>query len=1179
MIKTKKILIALAVIGANVLHNMPLHTALAAESDIWWYGTTGGFVDVEPNPAVTTGVNLAITDSTQVNGKMVAEVNKIIYGGYTDGSLDVKNNSIIFSTTNAITIAAEVYGGYSENGNVTNNTVTISNGTFSNKIHGGKTNSNSATTTARGNAVIIDNGTFDGYIFAGFGGAGGVVENSLTINNGTFNANVYGGDAVGSGAAAKNTVTIYDGIFSVTNKPVYGGVSNGGDVTENVVIIKGGTFNGTSIIAGAVLGGSTSNNTGNAVTIEGGIFNNVKLYGGMGGTSSNNELNFKTKMGGTANEVKYFQKMNFTIPTGATSDTVMMRVNNTNAMALSGITFATDLNGLSLTGNDYITLVKNVDGTEGPLAAHTNYYVLDIGGTKELVYSNGMPVAKADFEITTNGVKSAVDSKYYNDGSGSMDAIANTSKTYNHLVQGNVDFTTGAATTNYRNNEIIIRRGTYSSSTAVVGAFNTTTNDELTNNTVSIYDGTIKGAVYGANSTNGAVSGNTVNIYGGTLGESNTINIYGGYSNTNDATGNLTNIEGGTFSASKNNFYGGYSENGKAGGSGENEGNKVIIDNITFGSGTENEIYGGCSGHGDACGNSVIINNGTFNGKIYGGYGDGTVGGDSPESGNKVIINNGTFNGEIYGGQSSNGIAANNSVTIAIGTFNNKVYGGYGKNGAKNNILTINGGTFDNKFVYGGYSNNSSYNAENNIVNVKGGSFNGTAISAGASTGGGTVKGNILNIEGGSFSGAKIYGGYVESGTSSNNELNLKIKMGGKASEVKFFQIMNFTLPTGIQAGEIMLETESVTYDSTKVGVTSDKGVSLKKNDKIYLIKADGGSGEIDTTNLTVLDGAGAVSLEDGKDLVLTLLKDFSTMGGEEDKQKAPVEGIAASVQMVNQSADLASGDGMKSLIAETAGGETNTFAAITTGSSKYKTGSHVDVDGWGFLVGAGKTKEWGNGEATSLGIFFEFGKGDFDTYNGSVHGDGNSENKGIGLMMRHKMMNNTYYEGHIRYGKQETEWGESDIGSYDTDSRYYGISVGIGHVYQVGKNEIDVYGRYTYGHVGACDATVGTKEYHFDSVKSHRVRVGGKYNFKQKNSNAKPYVGLAWEREFKGESKASIAGVGEAPAPSMKGNTGILEVGCDWNVSKKWTVGLGANAYMGKRKGWDGMARVFYNF
>ena len=40
-----------------------------------------------------------------------------------------------------------------------------------------------------------------------------------------------------------------------------------------------------------------------------------------------------------------------------------------------------------------------------------------------------------------------------------------------------------------------------------------------------------------------------------------------------------------------------------------------------------------------------------------------------------------------------------------------------------------------------------------------------------------------------------------------------------------------------------------------------------------------------------------------------------------------------------------------------------------------------------------------------------------------------------------------------------------------------------------------------------------------------------------------------------------------------------IFELGFDWDADTKWVFGMNANAYMGKRKGWDGMARVFYNF
>ena len=1045
-------------------------------------------------------------ENNKVTIKNISVANEsTIYGGNASATLVKGNGVIIENATFGDTV--KVYGGYTESKDAEGNFVTIKSSTFGDgtEIYGAYTDTGNAggDTEDKGNKVIIDDGSFgdgsaiySGYVYS----SGNANYNKIVINAGTFN-NCDIGNWSESGNSDKNVVVINDGNFEnyTSGKGIWGGLSNGsGSTNENKIYINGGTFGDDISFWGAY--GSDGEAKDNIVEIAGGTFgNNFGLYGGytISGTSTNNTLNLKTAIAGTAKDVKYFQNVNFTLPEGATSEVTMLKVGTTTPMALADITFTTDLNGLSLTETgDYITLVKNVNDTSfTPATSGLGHYVLDIGGVKELVYSNGTPVAKADFEITSNGVKSAVDNIYFSDGSGTTDTIANTNKTYSNLVQGNVDFTTGAKTTNYSNNEIIIRRGEYApavGNVAVAGAYNAT-GDAISNNTVKIYDGTFKGNIYGGNSSSGEVGGNTVNIYCGTLGVSNVINIYGGYSNTNNVTGNVTNIEGGTFAS------GSY-------------------------------IRGGGSIDGNATKNTLTINGGTFSGSsnnyFYGGESNnGNAGGNSKEEGNTLNIIGGTFSkSNFYGGKSSYGKALYNSVNVEGGTFG------------------------DDSAIYGGYAGGSG-NATDNTVTIIGGTF-----------------GNNFGL----------YGGYT-SGTSSNNTLNLKIKMGGKASEVKYFQNMNFTLPSGTDDGTPMLKTENMAFDSTNTIINVNASLAtLSDGQIITLIAAD--NEPTGTYTPGTITGVGeAIITLDGYNLILKIITAAS--GGDEDQQKAPVEGIAAAVQIVNQSADLASGEGMKSLIAETAGGLTNTFGALTTGQSKYKTGSHVDVDGWGILVGAGKTKEWGNGEATSLGVFFEYGKGDFDTYNGNVHGDGNSKNQGIGFMMRHKMLNNTYYEGNIRYGKQSTEWSESEIGSYDTDSRYYGISVGMGHIYQAGKNEIDVYGRYTYGHVGACDATVGTSEYHFDSVKSHRVRVGGKYNFKQKNSNAKPYVGLAWEHEFKGETRATISGVGEAPAPSMKGNTGILEVGCDWNVSKKWTVGLGANAYVGKRKGWDGMARVFYNF
>ena len=1117
---------------------------------------------------------------------------KSIYGGYVASGNAIGNvvtiNNGAFSDTDGW---INVYGGFGQggylvdNGNVTKNKVDIKGGSFdiACSIYGGYLNGSSLHGSISENEVNVSGGTFN--VKMSFCGgslprsdlnAVSIEKNKVTIKNVTLanGSEIYGGQS-SKVKIDSNNVTIDSGTFN--NVVIVGGKSETADVLNNSVILKGGNFaGGTKIIAGIGVsdsakfsGNSISLAGSNAIDLSGASLMGYDTTGFANSTLNVGRANVKVK------DIKNFGTIAFDL-TGVSSDSVVLKMQNTLNLSSWNVANIT-VSGITLDDDDYITLMQNVSGSY----TGTNVKVLEIGtGTDiyELVYygSGTAPTtAKGDYTIKQGGVKGE----------------SGTAGSYTSTIKGNTDgaelTVTGGSlsSTSYSGNEIIIRRGTYDSPTAVAGAYNTT-NDAISNNTVKIYDGTLKGIIYGGySSSSGAVSGNKVNIYGGTLGEGNTINIYGGWSNGSNATGNLTNIEGGTFasgtyirgggsnsgnaigntliikggtfSGASNNFYGGESNNGNAGGNSKEEGNTLNIIGGTFGD--SSNFYGGKSSFGKALYNSVNVEGGTFDNSsaIYGGY----VNSSGNANYNKITINAGTFNNNNIGNWSESGNSDKNTVIINDGNFE-----GYSSNYG----------------IWGGLSNSGSDTSTNeNKIYINGGTFGDNISFWGAYGSSGEAKDNIVEIAGGTFgNNFGLYGGYT-GGASTNNTLNLKIKMGGKANEVSHFQNMNFTLPSNITNGDIMLETASVTYDNTTIGVTAANGVKLNKDDVIYLVKAD----DINSTTIandeeSVLNGAAIVKL-DGNDLILTLLQDFEQKktAGNEDQQKAPVEGIAAAMQTVNMSADLASGQGMASLIAETAGGVTNTFGALTTGQSKYKTGSHVDIDGWGMLVGAGKTKEWGNGEATSLGVFFEYGKGDFDTYNGNVHGDGNSKNQGIGIMMRHKMLNNTYYEGNIRYGKQSTEWSESEIGSYDTDSRYYGISIGMGHIYQAGKNEIDVYGRYTYGHVGACDVTVGDSHYNFESVKSHRVRIGGKYNFKLKDSNAKPFIGLAWEHEFKGESKASISGVGEAPAPSMKGHTGIMEVGCDWKVSKKWTLGLGANAYIGKRKGWDGMARVFYNF
>ena len=1104
-------------------------------------------------------------------------------------------------------------------------------GTYNSAIKG-----NESTNEYSNNSIVIRKGTYNNYSMYGahYTSTDTITmdNNSITVQNGTFNIGLYAAGANGTGNFTGNTITINDGIFADgTARNIYTVIDTyGGSATNNSIVINGGNLGTYKYISAANVRGTATENT---VTINGGTFGSnatdawiniygVFLMGGMQNTISGNEVNI--------NAGSFIGEMNIC---------GVYAHNYVGANTYSG-------NKVNISGGSFdLTHVDN---------GKINIYGIYRDGSVTAANNNSVIIANAQFNlndtydevnvygayVTSGNVEhnsvELHDGKFHNVAGGWI--INNGNANYNELTieggtfAGGYDIYAGyvGANGNVVGNKIIINGGDVGDSKDIV-AGHIYGNGDATDNIITISGGIIGGNnavnIYGAEVKNGSATGNKVNITGGTFGKYVTVKGAILWQENSDAeiSGNEVNIIGGTFEHKIENICGGHAYLGTAK---LVENNKVTIKNISVAS--ESTIYGGRASDTLVKGNGVTIENATFGDtvKVYGGYteskdvegnfvtlksstfGDGTqiygaytdtgnAGGDTEDKGNKVIIDSGSFGdgSAIYSGYAGGSGNANyNKIIINAGTFNNNDIGNWSESGnSDKNIVIINDGNFENytsdKGIWGGLSDGSGSTNENKIY-INGGTFGDNISFWGAYGSSGEAKDNIVEIVGGTFgNNFGLYGGYT-GGASTNNTLNLKIKMSGKASEVSHFQNMNFTLPSNITNGDIMLKTENLAVDGSggeaTINVNAAKGVKLKAGDVITLV--DVGSTIADNFVAgDILGGAAELCVErddaedknedtDQLDLVITLLRDYGS-GGDEDQQKAPVEGIAAAVQIVNQSADLASGEGMKSLIAETAGGVINTFGALTAGQSKYKTGSHVDVDGWGLLVGAGKTKEWGNGEATTLGVFFEYGKGDFDTYNGNVHGDGNSKNQGIGIMMRHKMLNNTYYEGNIRYGKQKTEWSESELGSYDTDSKYYGIMVGMGHIFPAGKNEIDVYGRYTFGHVGACDATIGDSHYNFESVKSHRVRIGGKYNFKLKDSNAKPFIGLAWEHEFKGESKASISGVGEAPAPSMKGHTGIMEVGCDWKVSKKWTLGLGANAYMGKRKGWDGMARVFYNF
>jgi hypothetical protein len=173
------------------------------------------------------------------------------------------------------------------------------------------------------------------------------------------------------------------------------------------------------------------------------------------------------------------------------------------------------------------------------------------------------------------------------------------------------------------------------------------------------------------------------------------------------------------------------------------------------------------------------------------------------------------------------------------------------------------------------------------------------------------------------------------------------------------------------------------------------------------------------------------------------------------------------------------------------------------------------------------------------------------------------------------------YYEGSVRFGRVTSDYS-ADLptgvhASYDSASNYWSAHLGVGKVFATSKRDtVDGYFKYFYSHQGGDDTDItlsanggtNTQRANFDAVNSNRIRIGARYTHKVNEMNSF-YGGLAYQYEFGGEARAHYAGLGEAPSPSVKGSSGLLELG--WQVKPSGgplTLDLGVTGWAGKQKG-----------
>ncbi len=698
-------------------------------------------------------------------------------------------------------------------------------------------------------------------------------------------------------------------------------------------------------------------------------------------------------------------------------------------------------------------------------------------------------------------------------------------------------------------------------------------NNEVTINCGSVVTGNVAGGV----ALKGNSEGNTVSII-----KSSTGYVYGGKGGTS-SKGNSVEIIEGTI---RNSVYGGYADNDN---NSSAENNKVTI---SAGSKVSGSIYGGYANH-NANENKVSFSNVAEVGEsVLGGY---SLKADSKN--NEVTIEGvGVVKAYVAGGVALAGISEGNKVNIAHSSVNVNVYGGYGAKDSIGNIISITDGSSVNKNVYGGYSfkGNSLDNTvtiDNSIVNEN--VYGGYTESDGAISE--KIQNNKVIFKNGAKIKGDVYGGYdkLNKANITNNTLEV-VGKDNEAKGIQNFDKLNFFITKDLIANDTMLKvTDTALINNAEIKAGVELGTKLNENDKINLITAGALKAENITTG-TLTDGL--ISIDqglqvtvgtDGNKLVGVINGTTPPGGGgttppggsfyADADAKSPVETQSAALTMLNLGHDLLTTAGYENAALAVDGeeeGSVNPFITMSANNQKLDTGSHVDLKAWNMNLGFAKKINNNSGKLIIAPVI-EYGRGSYDSYlDNGTHGDGDAHFWGAGLMAKQLNDDGLYYESSLRAGRMSTDYQSAVAGGikYDSDATYYAAHLGMGKVVQLNdKDTIDYYGKLFYTRQQGDKVTVGTgATYDFDATTSLRTRLGARYTHQLSEKNAF-YAGLAWQHEFDGESNAIVAttlGSASAPAPSMKGDTGIMELGWRVNNSDKFELGLGVNGSVGKQKG-----------
>ena len=1142
-------------------------------------GIVGGYAQHSASNKGASGNEVWIT---QGDAATITLGGKRIQGGLADGTGRADGNAVHISNAkdSALTVSAQIRGGDARIGGAASNVVEISGKVeLKESVQGGYVINSSG--SALYNQVEIGSGVAQSggslYIAGGFVQSGGAANyNTVTLagfaKSGGGGA-VYGGYVQsGNGSAIGNTVNLQGA--TTINGEVYGGRTSAGSVTSNTINIKAGA---TTAISGSVHGGltSTGHATNNAIDIKGATTSiGGRVYGGVttSGNATSNTINLQGET--TVSGSVYG---GFASAGSATGNTINLQ----GVAIING-----GVHGGSGTGDIFTDNTLNLlNGGSATIDTVANF--------ERIVFGNGGHLTSGTVTLG-NSTKAKATTITVSSGDATVGA---------KLTGGNLLVTGGG--------KLILTDETsdYQNTTVSSGTLSIAKDENLGSGANTLSDGTLEltGASYAKGWTLANDTENTIDaayseeaiVFSGSLSGSGGLTIIGDgtlklVGDNSDYAGEIAFGDGGSTI---------YISGDESLGKGEKilKGTTLVLENVT--SGVLKSDWTLLGNEAVLTANDAPVKNlikSTENVKLSGGYvlkkdsGEAELTFDSAKAGGSAVLI------EIAGSlRNHDGLHVVVDTPVYLST-------------ARDVKLVS---TTDEEIVcLAGKGDICRYSYDHTTVKKTGTvtkeaatatTFEGLTLGANV-----TLTNRELTLEDGSkitgFAGAEylvketvnLKGQATFIGPESGDAFKFT---AGSATEHATLNVFINQLDDGSYAMDAKDDT-AVVVDVTGVKIvvgSRDKPVedpvSVLENlfdpEDIAAGRIVGYSANNLIAPVGTLTGYGA----DG-----TLKAD--------PQYKAVSEGIMGVAALVNQGGDVAAEKGVASAVAVAQSGAAGQgFGAIGGGQVKHKTGSHVDISGISLIAGVAA----GVGNGSTVGGFVEYGDGNYDSYNkadsfrsGSVRvkGSGDSEYLGLGLLGRLDLPRSAtgqpYLETTVRFGRAKSDFRTSDFrdingirisGKYDTRSNYHGLSLGGGHVWNIGKDgAFDLYGRYLWTHQAGDSVTVrfsngDTDRVKFSAVDSHRIRAGVRYSRSVGNAN-RFHVGVAWEHEFDGEANAKVItreGPAKVEAPEMKGSTGIAEVGFVFTPfgNKNLSIDFGLQTYGGKRQGVTGSAQFRYLF